>query len=253
MGKDSTALLHIAKTAFYDDIPFDVVHIDTGKLFREMYVFRDRLAREWEIPLIVAKLNDCPTIELFEPTEEGIFNCCMCRKTQALKNAFQIHKYDAAILAIRWDELGVRSKEHYFSPRTHEWEWKIVRKKTEEEMKEGDSPFVPLTEPEMWDLYQTDFGEECEHVRVHPMLHWSEIEVWEYIKRNNIPYSSLYSSVNGTRFRSLGCMPCTAPIKSDAKFIEEFQVEIYNSTVGEREGRSQKDSIMEKLRYLGYM
>jgi len=177
----------------------------------------------------------------------------MCKKTLALKELFQKEHYDAALLAIRWDELGIRSKERYFSPRTHKWEWKIVRNKTKEEMKEGDSPFVPLAEPEMWNLYQTNFGKECEHVRVHPILHWAEIEVWEYIKRNNVPFNPLYSSYNGRRYRSLGCVSCTGQIDSDAKTIEEFQEEIYNTRIGEREGRKQKDRIMERLRYLGYM
>lgn len=252
-GKDSTALLHITKQAFFGKIPFDVVHIDTHQLFSEMYEFRDKLIGEWNIPLKVAHKEDCKDL-VKNPTEQQIFNCCMCKKTLALKELFQREHYDAAILGIRWDELGVRSKEHVFSPRTHEWEWKIVRKRTKKEQGEGDSPFIPMTEPELWGIYQADFGETCEHVRVHPMLHWSEIEVWEYIKKYNVPFVSLYSCWNGvTRYRSLGCGGCTKPIKSTAKTIEEFQEEIYNTTTREREGRKQKDMLMEKLRHLGYM
>lgn len=182
-GKDSTALVHIVKNLFYD-IPWDVVHIDTGLLFPEIYEFRTRLTKEWNIPLKIARKDT-----IYVPgscNEEEIFKCCTNRKTLALKEIFQEEHYDAALLAIRWDELGIRSKEHYFSPRTHEWEWKVVRKKTKEEIKEGDSPFVPLTEPEMWQLYQTEFGKDCEHVRVHATLHWSEIDIWEYIDRKSV-------------------------------------------------------------------
>jgi len=249
-GKDSTALLHMIKDVFYE-IPFDIVHIDTQKLFPEMYEFRDDLVKKWNIPLKIAKKEDCK--ELLSLDEDEIFKCCMCRKTLNFKELFLKEHYDAAILGIRWDELGVRGKEHYFSPRTHKWEWRVVRTKTPEEMKEGDAPVVSLTEPEVWNLYQCDFGEGYEHVRVHPILHWSELEIWEYIKRNNIPWNKLYKSKNGFRYRSLGCMKCTSPIKSDAKTIEEFEEEIYNTKTREREGRRQKDSIMEKLRYLGYM
>lgn len=251
-GKDSTVLLHITKEAFFDKIPFDVVHIDTFNLFHDMYEFRENLAFEWNIPLKIAIKLDCKSLPK-NPTEKQIFDCCMCKKTLALKEIFEKEHYDAAILGIRWDELGVRSKEHVFSPRTHEWEWKIVRLRKEEEKEEGDSPFIPMTEPELWGIYQSDFGKTCEHVRVHPMLHWSEIEVWEYVKKYKIPFNPLYSS-NGThRYRSLGCMGCTYPIESKAKSIEEFQEEIYNTTTREREGRKQKDMLMEKLRALGYM
>jgi len=250
-GKDSTALLHMTKNTFFGEIPFDVIHIDTNKLFPEMYTFRNKLAKDWNLNLKIATRNSI--LEPGKGTEEEVFKCCMERKTLALKDLFTKEHYDAAILAIRWDELGVRGKEHYFSPRTHKWEWKIVRPKTIEELKEGDAPVKSLSEPEVWNLYQTDFGKECEHVRVHPILHWSEIEVWEYIKRNNIPFNPLYISRNGYRYRSLGCMPCTFPIKSNAKTIEEFQEEIYSSNIPERQGRRQKDIIMERLRMLGYM
>jgi len=308
-GKDSTALLHMAKTTFFGKIPWDVVHMDTTYKFPEIYKFRDKLAKEWNIPLKIAnKITEHKPGDL---TEDEVFNCCMDRKTLALKEIFEKEHYDAAILAIRWSELGVRSKEHFFSPRTHKWEWIIVKPRTED-MEEGDSPFVAVTEPELWSLYQTDFGKDCEHVRVHPILHWSEIEIWEYIKRNNIPYNPLYNAnynwrkkvlskgkvcrsckcycydsdypsdcLNDEsgknfidanyvckyheydfpcrfpeqmeRYRSLGCYPCTRPIQSSASTIEEFQDEIYTSKTPERAGRKQKDKIMERLRYLGYM
>jgi len=249
-GKDSTVLLHMIFNMFYE-IPFDIVHIDTGKLFPQMYKFRDMISSGWHIPLKIAKKEDCKEIDL--ESEDGIFNCCMCRKTMALKELFQKEHYDAAILGIRWDELGVRSKEHYFSPRTHMWEWKVVREKTKEELKEGDAPLVSLVEPELWELYQSDFGKDCEHVRVHPILHWTELDIWEYIKTYDVPVNPLYFSKDGLRFRSLGCMQCTTPIESKATTIDDFQYEINVSSGGEREGRKQKDKIMERLRYLGYM
>lgn len=250
-GKDSTALLHMAKTTFFGAVPFDVVHIDTGMLFKEMYEFRDKIVEEWGLNLKVARRETDKVPG--SGSEEEVFNCCMERKTLALKDLFQKEKYDAAILAIRWDELGVRGKERFFSPRTNKWEWKLYKRKTVIELKGGDAPVISLSQPEIWGLYQTDFGPECEHVRVHPILHWSEIEVWEYIKRNRVPFNPLYVSKEGRRYRSLGCVPCTFPVESEARTIEEFQEEIYGCKVREREGRRQKDRVMERLRYLGYM
>lgn len=250
-GKDSTVLIHQTKKTFFGEIPFDVILIDTGKLFPETYKFIEKYTKEWNIPLKIAKMKT-----KYEPgkhTDDEIFNCCMHRKTLALKQLFTKEHYDSAMLGIRWDELGVRGKERIFSPRTTRWEWRVSREKSESEMKEGDAPVVALQEPELWNLYQTDFGKECEHIRVHPILHWNEIEIWEYIKQNKIPYNPLYNNINGYRYRSIGCKTCTSPIKSEAYTLEEIQTEIYNSFKPEREGRVQKDLVQERLRALGYM
>ena len=103
---------------------------------------------------------------------------------------------------------------------------------------------------------QTDFGKDCHHVRIHPILHFDEIEVWKYVKDRNLPVNPLYFAVNDKRYRSLGCLPCTKPVDSMASNIDEIIAELEITTIPERAGRSQdKDAeqVMRKLRSLGYM
>jgi sulfate adenylyltransferase subunit 2 len=141
-----------------------------------------------------------------------------------------------------------------------------VRERTPEEQSEGDSAVVSLQDTELagWRMFATDFGEDCSHVRVHPILHWTEQEIWHYIKENRLPYNPLYKSNyvdkkylnNGEnrRFRSLGCMPCTDPIPSEASTIDEIVEELEKIKTAERAGRIQdKERIMRRLRALGYM
>jgi len=239
-GKDSTTMLHLIKTAFLGKVPFPVIHLDTGCKFPEIYEFRDMIAKEWNLNLIVG-------------TNE-----------EALKNLLKKHKFDALIMSIRRDEHYIRNMERYFSPRDKDGIWRFVRTKSEEEMKEGDAPFVSEQPLELFNLFQTDFGPNCSHVRVHPILHWTELDVWRYIKKNNIPFNPLYRSDyvkkkfgwKNKRFRSLGCQPCTVPVDSSAKIIDDIIEELKTTEVEERSGRSQdkeKEQVMRRLRTLGYM
>jgi sulfate adenylyltransferase subunit 2 len=244
----------------FGNIPFPVVHIDTGFKFPEIYRFRDRLAAEWNMNLVIAtnKVAVCP--------DDDHFKCCMNRKTLALKHLLEKERYDALVVSIRRDEHPIRGVERFFSPRTNKWYWNLMREKTPEEQGKGDSPIISLQDTELagWRIFATDFGEECSHVRVHPILHWTEQEIWLYLKKNRVPYNPLYRSdyVNkqhpnygkGKRFRSLGCLPCTEPISSNASTIDEIVEELETIKIAERAGRIQdKEKIMRRLRTLGYM
>jgi len=254
-GKDSTVTIDIAYKAFFGTVPFPVVHIDTTHLFMEMYIFKEEVTKKYNLKVVTAR-NEAALEEMMNPVVTDPFNCCMALKTYALKQVLEKEKYDALILSIRWDEHPIRGMERFFSPRDEDWHWRVVRDKTEEEMKKGDAPVVSEQDAELagWNIYATDFGEECSHVRVHPILHWSEIEVWRYIKENKVPWSPMYASMDGKRYRSLGCMPCTAPVESEATTIDEIIEELKITKQAERSGRVQdKEKIMERLRYWGYM
>jgi len=170
--------------------------------------------------------------------ETGKLECCTMLKTEALKQTLEKHGFDALILAIRRDEHGIRAKERYFSPRDEEFKW--------------DYRDQPL---EMWDQFQGLVGEGF-HMRIHPILHWRELDVWEYVKMEGIPVNPMYLARNGQRYRSLGCEPCTLPVESNAATIEEIVEELRTTRVAERSGRAQdkeKSFTMQKLRALGYM
>ncbi|KKN39909.1 hypothetical protein LCGC14_0738790 [marine sediment metagenome] len=232
-GKDSTAALSLCRQAFHGDIPFPVIHIDTGQKFPEMYVFRDKLAKEWNMDLIVT--TNPRWVGKMSP-EKNKFECCNKLKTDALKMCLKEYGFDALILAIRRDEHGIRAKERVFSPRDDEFNW--------------DHRNQPV---EMWNLYHT---ETKGHTRIHPILHWREIDVWNYIKEMGLPCNSMYFAEEGKRYRSLGCEPCTDPIDSTASTIDEVIEELRTTKKAEREGRAQdKENAfnMEKLRHLGYM
>jgi len=253
-GKDSTAMLQLIKNAFYGEVPFPVIHLDTGKKFKEIYEFRDRIAKEWGLDLIVAK-NEEAIKRGMSPSTCSELECCTSLKTETLKQVLKEHGFDALIMSIRRDEHYMRNLERYFSPRDDEFKWNIVRPKTVEELKKGDAPFVSQQQVEFsgWDLYQTEF-ENSNHVRVHPILHWNEIDVWNFIKRDNIPFNNLYFSKDNKRYRSLGCECCTNPIKSNAKTIDEIIEELKTTNTAERAGRVQeKEFLMRKLRTMGYM
>jgi len=235
-GKDSTATIWLCKKAFFGKIPFPVIHIDTGCKFSEIYEFRNRLAKGWNLNLMVAKNEDA--MKKGVSPEKDRFECCTLLKTQALKNLLEREKFDALILAIRRDEHGIRAKERYYSPRDDNFKWHYE-----------DQP------AEMWDLYVKP-SEDFSHMRVHPILHWTELNVWEYVQQENLPINPLYFAKDGKRYRSLGCMPCTVPIPSEADTIEKIVQELAISRIPERAGRSQdkeKAYMMQKLRSLGYM
>ena len=150
--------------------------------------------------------------------------------------------FTGVIVGARADEEGSRSKERYFSPRTGENQWDV-----------GDQP------PEFWNQYKTDFAPGT-HVRIHPLLDWTELNIWEYIQREQIPTVSLYyDQGSGTRYRSLGCGPCTKAVESTARNVAEIIVELRTgkfANIAERAGRAQdKDDGggLETLRRDGYM
>jgi len=237
IGKDSTTLLWLVRKAFFGDVSFPVMHIDTTYKFPQMYEFRDKYAKEWGLNLMIEKNQSALNRGIGYATHDG-FTCCHELKTVALQQAIIKHNLKAILVGIRRDEHGIRAKERYFSPRTIDFKWNA-----------GEQP------PELWDQYKSKIGKEV-HVRVHPLLHWTEVDIWEYIKRENIPISELYFAKDGQRYRSLGCMPITKPINSKADSLDKIIKEIKESKDDERAGRSQdKESMntMEKLRALGYM
>lgn len=235
-GKDSTATLWLCRKAFFGKIPFPVIHIDTSFKFKSMYAFRDNLAKEWGLDLIVAQNKEA--VRDGVSPKEGKFECCTKLKTQALMQLLTERKFDALILAIRRDEHGIRAKERYFSPRDVDFRWNYK-----------DQPL------EMWDQYQS-ITEDKTHTRVHPILHWRELDVWEYVQQEKLPMNPMYFAKNGKRYRSLGCEPCTFPVDSNAQTIDEIVEELRVSKIAERSGRAQdkeKAFTMQKLRALGYM
>lgn len=236
IGKDSTTLLWLTRKAFFGKIPFPIVHIDTTYKFREIYEFRDRYAKEWQLKLIVAK-NEQAHNRGVGP-DKGKFECCTELKTNALKKAIEKYKFKALYLAIRRDEHGIRAKERVFSPRDEDFGW--------------DYKNQP---PELWDQYKTKAKEE-QHLRVHPLLGWREVDVWEYIFREDIPIVDLYFAKNGKRYRSIGCECCCNPIESGADTTKKIIEELKTTKISERSGRAQDKEqayMMQKLRSLGYM
>jgi len=236
IGKDSTALLWICRKAFFGKIPFPIIHIDTTFKFKEIYEFRDRYAKKWGLNLIIAK-NEEALRQGISPEKEK-FECCTKLKTEALKLAIKEYGFRALLLAIRRDEHGIRAKERYFSPRDIDFKW--------------DYRNQP---PELWDQYKSKSA-QGEHFRIHPMLHWIELDIWRYIQREKIPVVKLYLAKNGKRYRSIGCEPCCQPVASHADNIERIVEELKTTKIAERSGRAQDKErayMMEKLRSLGYM
>ena len=235
MGKDSTVLLWLARKAFFGHVPFPLIHVDTTYKIPEMISYRDHLAREWRLNLVVAT-NRAALAEGMNPSR-GRVACCTALKTEALRQIIAEKGYTGIILGVRADEEGTRAKERYFSPRDKNNEWDF-----------RDQP------PELWDQYKTTFPPGT-HIRIHPLLDWTEINIWEYIKLENIPFMDLYlDRGDGLRYRSLGCAPCTSPIKSTAKSVDDILDELRCTSVAERAGRAQDEGRgMELLRKEGYM
>jgi len=263
IGKDSTVLLWLTRKAFFGHVPFPLVHIDTSFKIPEMIVHRDRLARQWRLPMVVGR-NDAALAEgrTFPAGRLDRIGCCGLLKTEALARTLSgegsrlrlnpdtgayepdpdREPYTGVIVGVRADEEGSRSKERYFSPRSARNEWDV-----------GEQP------PEFWNQYKTDFAPGT-HVRIHPLLDWTELNIWEYIDREKIPTVSLYyNQGSGTRYRSLGCAPCTRPVRSDARTPAEIIEELRSgqfARVAERSGRAQDAEDgggLETLRRDGYM
>jgi sulfate adenylyltransferase subunit 2 len=206
IGKDSTALLWLARKAFVGRIPFPVSLLDTGMEFPEVYAFRDDLIAAWGLDYHNAL---CPP-----------------------------ERWRGVILGIRRDEQATRAKDRIFSPRAADGSWNFA-----------DQP------PEFWDYYQTDVPDGA-HLRIHPLLHWTEIDIWRYTQRENIPFCSLYLAENGHRYRSLGEKNITLPIASDAATLDDIIAELAATSAPERAGRTmdhESEDAFERLRTGGYM
>ncbi|MEC8665416.1 MAG: sulfate adenylyltransferase subunit CysD [Pseudomonadota bacterium] len=235
IGKDSNVMLWLVRKAFYGRIPFDICQLDTEMELPEVYEFRDMLVKEWNIPL---KVELCPPEEDMDQTLPPATRAAT-RKTEGLRNLMKREKYAGIIAGIRRDEQSMRAKERVFSPRTLDGDWDFK-----------DQP------AEFWDQYKTEFPEGC-HVRIHPLLHWTEVDIWRYTKRENIPVVPLYfANAEGKRYRSLGEKNITAPIDSKAATIDEIIHELETTKTSERAGRAmdnETEDSFEKLRAHGYM
>jgi sulfate adenylyltransferase subunit 2 len=263
IGKDSTVLLWLTRKAFFGHVPFPLIHIDTSFKIPEMIRYRDQLVAEWGLNLIYGQ-NEAALQEKQTFPDGAIdrLTCCSLLKTEALKRTLSgewpryrfnhstkryeldrnTEPFTGVIVGARADEEGSRSKERYFSPRTERNVWDLT-----------DQP------PEFWNQYKTDFAPGT-HVRIHPLLDWTELNIWEYIERENIPIVGLYlDRGTGTRYRSLGCGPCTQPVHSTAACVADIIVELRSgrfANVAERSGRGQDAADgggLETLRKDGYM
>ena len=239
IGKDSTVLLWLARKAFFGHVPFPLVHIDTSYKIPSMIEYRDRVAREWNLNLVVGMNTKVLQSGVTYPNGKATrVECCGTLKKDGLRAVLDQHNYSGVIVGVRRDEEPTRAKERYFSPRDKNMEWNVE-----------DQP------PELWDQFKTDF-EAGTHIRIHPLLHWTELNIWEYIEKENIPIIPLYFAKNGRRYRSLGCAPCTGDIASNATTVAEIIEELKNTKTAERSGRAQdqeSEDAFEKLRRDGYM
>jgi sulfate adenylyltransferase subunit 2 len=220
VGKDSTALLWLIRKTFPGAIPFPIVHIDTGRKFPEMYRFRDRLAREWGFPLIVGR-NEEEIARGMGPQKGLKLDCCTELKTNALRQVTRKYGFKAIFLGIRGDQHGIPTKEGYFSLRNEQFPWSYENQPAE-----------------ICDPYKS-FRGEAEPSVVHPILHFSELDIWRYIKREALPIITLYLSKEGKRYRSIGCVPCCSPVDSSAGTLDQIIEEVAAPKHSERSGRVQ--------------
>jgi sulfate adenylyltransferase subunit 2 len=263
IGKDSTVLLWLARKAFVGHVPFPLVHIDTSFKIPAMIEYRDRLALEMKLNMVYGQNKEALRNKTTFPAGAvDRLTCCKLLKSEALKHTLSgewtryrmdhsLRKYvedtnkepyTGVIVGARADEEGSRSKERYFSPRDKESEWDVA-----------DQP------PELFNQFKTDFAPGT-HVRIHPLLDWTELNIWEYIDRENIPVVPLYfNNGSGKRYRSLGCYPCTFPVESESRNVKEIIVELASgkfANIAERSGRAQDREDgggLEALRRDGYM
>lgn len=266
VGKDSAVMLHLAMKAFFPARPpFSFLHVDTTWKFREMIEFRDRRAEELGLDLIVHTNPDGLEAGV-GPFTHGSARHTEVMKTEALKQALDQHGFDVAFGGARRDEEKSRAKERIFSFRTREHRWDPKNQR-----------------PELWSIYNTS-KRPGESIRVFPLSNWTELDIWQYILRENIPIPSLYMARerpvverNGTlimvdddrmpladgeeprlemvRFRTLGCYPLTGAIRSEAATLPAIIAEMLLSTTSERQGRvidSDGGASMEDKKQAGY-
>ncbi len=236
MGKDSTALLWMVKKLFPVQIPFPLFHIDTSFKIPQMIEFREKMKNTWKLPLQVYA-NDS-ALKSGMNNSLGKLNCCKALKTEPLLKIINDKQIDCILIGIRRDEEGSRSKERFFSLRQPDGSWNHTEQETE------IIGLWPQSAPAQ------------KHFRVHPILSWTERDIWQYTRAENIPFSELYLSANGKRYRSLGCSPCTGSVASSARTIDEIITELETTQISERAGRAQDNEVsygLEKLRQKGYM
>jgi sulfate adenylyltransferase subunit 2 len=234
LGKDSNTLVWLARKAFAGRVPFPVVLLDTGNEFPEVYAFRDRYVREWGLDYVDAP---CPPVEETDPSLPPAARAA-ARKTLGLKRLIAQRAFAGMILGIRRDEQPIRGKEREFSPRDAQGTWSFRAQPTE-----------------LWGHYGTA-APPGGHVRVHPLLAWTELDIWRYTRRERIPVCELYFARNGKRFRSLGEKDITHPIVSDAASIDAIIDELERTRTEERAGRAmdhEREDAFERLRTSGYM
>ena len=266
VGKDSAVMLHLARKAFYPSPPpFPLMHVDTRWKFQAMYDFRDAMAKASNMELIV-HANPEGIEKNINPFDHGSALHTDIMKTQGLKQALDLHKFDVAFGGARRDEEKSRAKERVFSFRSssHRWDPKNQR-------------------PELWNLYNCQKG-PGESVRVFPLSNWTELDIWQYIYRENIPIVPLYFAakrpvverngmlimvdddrmkllpeesieVKEVRFRTLGCYPLTGAVESSATDLSQIVMELLQSRTSERQGRaidSDGSASMEKKKQEGY-
>ena len=266
IGKDSAALLHLARKAFHPaPPPFPLLHVDTTWKFRAMYALRDRMAAESGMELIVYK-NPEAVERGVNPFDHGSAVHTDLWKTQGLKQALDLHRFDAAIGGARRDEEASRAKERVFSFRGPGHRWDPRRQR-----------------PELWSLYNPRVS-PGETMRVFPLSNWTELDVWDYIAAENIPVVDLYFAaprpvvtrkgalivvddermrlnpgetpeVRTVRFRTLGCYPLSGAIESQAATLEAVIAEMRASRSSERQGRlidRDQAGSMERKKQEGY-
>ena len=251
IGKDSSVMVRLAEKAFYPGkVPFPLMHIDSKWKFREMIEFRDQYAKEHGWNLIVES-----NMEAFNagvgPFTHGSKVHTDLMKTQALLHGLDKYRFDAAFGGARRDEEKSRAKERIFSfrDRFHQWDPKNQR-------------------PELWDIYNAKIH-KGESIRVFPLSNWTELDIWQYIRLENIPIVPLYFAdddrlpeeyrdrieMKKVRFRTLGCWPLTGAVESDADTIEKIVEEMMTTTKSERTTRVidfDQDASMEQKKREGY-
>ncbi len=266
IGKDSNVMLHLAHKAFFPaPLPFPLLHIDTGWKFRALIDFRDELAKKKNLELIV-HTNADGVAKGVNPFSHGSALHTDIMKTEALRQALEKHRFDAAFGGARRDEEASRAKERVFSFRDaqHRWDPKNQR-------------------PELWNLYNSKVN-QGESIRVFPLSNWTELDIWHYIYREKIALPSLYQSaerpvverdgklimvdddrlplnagevpqLRHVRFRTTGCYPLTGALESEATDIPEIMEELLHATTSERLGRtfdSDPNASMERKKQEGY-